>query len=95
MKLHEPRLDLDALLTQKPLSFSFAPASADDPRTARALFRDCGADAFGGALNGRDVRLLGESEFRNITALAGGVIQSTGEAGEWGLGESSSGWMHR
>ncbi|CAK9093456.1 unnamed protein product [Durusdinium trenchii] len=47
--------------------------------TARALFRDCGADAFGGALNGRDVRLLGESEFRNITALAGGVIQSTGE----------------
>ena len=40
---------------------------------------DCGADAFGGAINGRDVKLLGTTRFHNVSALAGGVIQSAGE----------------
>ena len=47
-------------------------------REARGAFRDCSADAFGGALHGRDIDLIGDAVFKNVSALAGGVIQSVG-----------------
>lgn len=47
-------------------------------KLGHASFLNCIADAFGGALHGRDIQLLGDVLFRNVSALAGGVIQSVG-----------------
>lgn len=47
-------------------------------KLGHASFRNCTADAFGGVLHGRDIQLLGDVLFRNVSALAGGVIQSVG-----------------
>lgn len=56
----------------------FARGDLNLAKNAKATFQDGKADAFGGALHGRDMQLLGDAFFRNITALAGGIIQSTG-----------------
>jgi hypothetical protein len=44
-----------------------APVISGAKRLGHASFRNCIADAFGGALHGRDIQLLGDVLFRSLS----------------------------
>ena len=57
LKLHPPTI------RSKNLRF------VENLRNAKATFQDCKADAFGGALHGRDMKLLGDAFFRTFDRI--------------------------